>query len=291
MIFFSLMWLFGIYFLVIIASIPLALLELLMYIGFSYGVYMSPKFGQDLGYIWALSFTSCLTITSIITFKHLKSIDFSFFVCLNMILYGVNGIYLQSTLICAVSVMLFMHLIGFDVAFGPGYVAVGHKEVNVIPRVALSSGITLVIGCFFKIFATNIAASSDKLLHSINLFVPGMLWFGPFVFFISMLIMSSSFYSEKNSYMNYNLLTIFTAILALLIGNLYNIRQLSGISGTIFVLYLIEKYFELMPQNINVWAWSTLIIGITLYTINIYYRTEIEKYGLYEYFHVVPPLN
>lgn len=295
MIFFSLIWLFGIYFVVIVNSIPLVVIEVLMYIGFSYGIYMCPQISHELGYIWGLCFTSCLTVASIITFQRVNSTNLSLLVSLNIILYSITGIYIQSTLICAVSVMLFMYLIGLQNIFSTSYiinhVLLGHNDQNIIPRIALSSGITTIIGCICRIFSANIPVSSNKLLQTINLFVPGMLWFGPFLFLISLLITSSSFYSAKSSYMNYNLLTIFSAIFALLIGNLYNIHQLSGISGTIFVLYLLEKYIEIMPQNVNVLAWSTLAIGITLYTINIFYRSEIEKYGLYQYFHFVHPLN
>lgn len=154
----------------------------------------------------------------------------------------------------------------------------------------MASGITTALGTLLSIHSANIAAGSDILMKNAELFVPGMLWFGPFVFFISLLITSSSAYSKGPQYTNNNLITVICAVSAVLVGNLYDIPQLSGISGTVFFIFLLEKYCEFMPNRVEVWAWTTLILGIMLYLANVHYRMEFEKYGLHEYFHFTPPV-
>jgi hypothetical protein len=89
-------------------------------------------------------------------------------------------------------------------------------------------------------------------------------------------------------YLTNNLLAIIFGLGAILLGNVYDIPQLSGISGTIFCIYLLQKYCELMPYRVEFWAWSTLFLGIILYVGNMYLRHEFENGGWGKYFHVFP---
>jgi len=293
-------WLFGIYFATIVLLMPAEMIEVVLYSGLSYALYKTQEFfGSELGYIWGLFFALGLTTTTIITGIRTKGDNIQLFNFANMVIHAVAGIYLKSSLISAVSILFLMGLIGFQIGIGPGFVTVGYKEKDVIATATVVSGIITLIGTYFSIeLASSISLS--PFLNNVKLFLPGMLWFGPFVFFLSMLIVSSSSYcgvrynhkSENyNTYVNNNIMTIVLSLSAVLCGNLYGISQLSGYSGTFFVLYIFQKYFEVMPNNKETWAWTTLFLGALLYMINVYYRTEIEMYGIHQYFNILPPIH
>lgn len=114
-------WLFGIYFVAIIAILPVQTIELILYLGLGYSAYSSHVwFGPELGYIWALLFGAGLSATTLLTGVRSKSGNAFLFNFVNMMIHGLIGIHVGSTLICSVSVMFFMSLIGFQFGFGPG---------------------------------------------------------------------------------------------------------------------------------------------------------------------------
>ncbi len=275
-------WLFGIHFLAIITLIPLHILELLLYGGLTYCINRAPDWFGELAYVWGFLFACGLSATTFLTMVR-ANINFSVFNLVNVIIHGVVGVYLQSTMISFMAVVFFMALIGFNFALGQGFISLGYEEIDIIPSATFASGVVTLLGCYFK----------QHPFNHVSLFVPGMLWLGPLVFYVSLLIMSSSLYhgSKNGPYVNMNLITVIAGVCALFFGNVYSISQLAGIGGTFFTIFLLEKYYELMPNRVETWAWSTLLLGIVLYTVNIHYRTEIENYGLYEYFHLLPPIE
>jgi hypothetical protein len=287
-------WLFGIYFVAIIALIPLNIIEILLYLFFLTSIYNAPQLFGNLAYIWGLLFAFGLTVATFITTSKNNSPtgDLLVFNLLNILVYGITGIYINSTLICTFAVMFFMSFIVLYSGFGRSFASI-----------TMASGITTAIGTFIRINSN--AATLTPFMKNAELFVPGMLWFGPFVFFISLLIMSSIYYVRYThtgyragdsrqkylrAYINNNMITLMCILCAVCVGNLYDISQLSGISGTIGFLFLLEKYVDLMPNRIAAHAWGVLIIGILTYVGNMYYRIEFEKYGLANYFHLVPPI-
>ena len=287
-------WLFGIYFAEIIAQLSLQTIEFSLYAILSGAIFFSNRlFHPETTFIWGLLFACGLTATTFLTVYRINNVNVntnvSHFNFANMLIHGITGVYLNSSLISAVSVMFLMTLLGFEFGFGPGYVAVGYSHHNrgLIPSATFASGVVTAMGTFIRLNKSSV----DKISNRFNVFVPGMLWFGPFVFFVSLLIMSSSLYSSNREYVNNNIITLLLSLVAIFIGTVYNIPQLSGISGTFFSLFLLEKFCEFMPWQIELWAWYTLAIGVTLYVVNIYLLPELKKYELDRYFHLIPPMN
>lgn len=319
----AIVWLFGTYFVQIALHVPLATLELMLYMSLSYAIYMTPSiFSNDNSYMWGLFFALGLTATTLLTAARSNSGNKQLFLLINMLIHAIAGIYLESSLIAAVSVIFLMNFIGFHMEIGPGFVLLGYDEQDYVASATITSGLVTALGTFLKIksdvmnqlFTPVTLFTQNCELTSCHLFVPGMLWFGSFVFFLSLLIVSSSlyckginrthkgnsrsdscaspFFSHPNDvYFINNIITIILSLVAILLGNLFNISQLSGFSGTFFILYIFTKYFEVMPKNREVWAWTTLLIGIVLYIVNVYYRAEFEKYGIHNYFQLFPTFN
>lgn len=184
-------------------------------------------------YIWGLLFAVGLTIATTLTTIR-SHYDIDTYCIVNMIIYAVSGIHIESSLICSIAVLFLMFYIVFGGEFGLGF------RANFVPTATFISGVVTCVGSILEIKSTNTIA---------RLFVPGMLWFGSFVFFCSLLIISSSMWDHGRTY-----------------------------------IYLMEKYCEFMPNKIEVWAWMTLIIGLALYMLNMHYRVTFEKYGLKKYF-------
>ncbi len=273
-------WLFGLYFAQIIVAMPVQLIELMLYGSLSLAIHQAPVLFGELAYIWGLMFALGLTATTVITGVRMKSDNLTLFNFVNMFIHGFVGVYLESQMICFVSVMFFMSLIGFNMGVSPGVVAVGYTDKEIVPSATFASAVVTLLGCYFKLHPT----------QTMDLFVPGMLWLGPFVFYVSLLIMSSSYYHEKFSpaYTNMNIITILCGVSAVYFGNVLDISQLYGFGGTFFTIFLLEKYCEIMPNNSVVWAWSTLFLGALIYMFNVHMRLEFEKNGLEKYFHVLP---
>ena len=103
-----------------------------------------------------------------------------------------------------------------------------------------------------------------------------MSWWGYFVFYLGMLTMSSKYWSYESSspdgsytlnwgkYLAMQFLTFCAGVGALYIGSIYQIDLLMGIGGTFFVLYLLEKWYDLPWDGVG-WAWSLLGLSGFLY--------------------------
>ena len=286
--------LFRVYLTSILHVIPSVVLECLLYLSLGFAIYLSPQlFSPDISYIWGLLFAMGLSATTILPGFRSKTENIQLFYFINMLIHASVGMYLYSSLICSVSVAFFMTLIGFHIGFGNGYIVLGYTEKKVVASATMASGIVTCMGSLLRVSLENSIANSTQLsplMQQMQLFVPGMIWLGPFVFFLSMLITSSKFYCEGNElYVSNNMLNILMSVSAIILGNLYCIPQLSGFSGTFFAIFIAEKYIELVPNRTEVWAITSIMVGVLLYAFNVYFRIEFEKYGIYEYFHLMPP--
>lgn len=297
-------WMFGLYFALIIILIPPLIIEFALYGGLTFAIYKIPAiFSPNTAFIWGLLFASGLSATTLLTGLRTNKGNLQLFNFVNMLIHAFTGVYLKSSLICSVSVMFFMSLIGFHMGFGQGFFVIGYTDKKSIPSGTVASGIVTIVGSLLKILLENELNTLHTISHTTSLtihpfmqyailFVPGMIWLGPFVFFLSLLITSSKLYCSRNYafYVNYNLINIVLSVSAVLLGNLYGIQQLTGFSGTFFALYLTQKYIELMPNKTEIWALTSIILGAFLYIVNMHYRSEFEKYGLSEYFNLYPPV-
>jgi hypothetical protein len=301
MIVFSLVWLFRFYFGTIIRIITSKFsgqtLEIIIYVLLSYVIYSTPNwFHPETTHIWALIFAFGLTLMTIWTALTCAFGNAQLFLFLNMLIHGFTAIHVNSILIACTSVLFLMVLLDFQHSFDSynGYrlffrscvITDSHKNELLIPSAMLTSGITTLLGIIFQINFLTV----NKVFV---LFVPGLLWFGPLIFFVSLLIISSKNYSDNacqyREYIIYNVLTLMLSASFIFIGIIYDIPQLLGICGTFYSMYLLKKYLELMPRIFEYMAWITLILGISLYTANIYYLPEIKIYS--KYFHLIPPTN
>lgn len=195
--------------------------------------------------IIGLLFAFGLTITTLFVFTSLiKQYNIndkcaeSLFYFLNIIIYGVIGVYLDSSLICAISVIFLMLLI-FAVAF------IFCNNEGIIAMMFASWIITcLGILLYLLTQPNNLGITFGPLVF---LFAPGTLLVGYFVFFISSLVASDLYYFHNTKYyICINIITITLYLLCMYIGNLYEIDQFVKATNITIICFVLMKFYELL---------------------------------------------
>ena len=182
---------------------------------------------------------------------------FSFYSGALCAVWSIAAVAYGSSLIGFIAVGAFVSMLGFSVLVMPLCYCIGFKDDEAVVRATTAAGI--MVGFYTAFHATGVVVPDI-----LELFRPGGMWIGTFVYFLGLLIMASKFYSKDVQYVCAQLLMIASGIAAISIGTIYQIPTLQRIGGTLFYLYAIEKYFEI-PWGETSWAWITLIFSGLLY--------------------------
>lgn len=132
---------------------------------------------------------------------------------------------------------------------GFGYV-LGFKDDSALERATVIA--------FTVLFAALALQHGAKVT---TVFTAGAVWLGSFVGFLGLLIASSKWYSNRRHYAVMQVITILAGIAALALGSVLDVGPLRGIGGTFFVLYLIEKPFEIPTHSKVTYAFIGLAVA------------------------------
>lgn len=286
----------------ILKKLPISFVELIFYTVFGTIVYFAPSLSPNFSHIIALPPSLFITYTIYYSLKRLdthsnrseffKVTTFStLFLFLNVVFYAIVAIYLNSLSMGYICIAALMSLVGFNVGFGPGFIAVGYNNKDVIPSATFSALAILLCGAYFKITNPTIVLNINQL------FVPGMLWLGSFVYFISLLIMSSKYYAltfdtnvQGQVYSQMQFVAIVSGLFAIYFGMFFEISQLYGIAGTITTIYFVEKIYEISPKGSGIYL--IFFASLVVMLINTHIRSYLLENG-YEnmidtYFNLYP---
>jgi hypothetical protein len=314
----------------ILLYVPVSIVELLSYVFFGTIIYCSkyltPSFSHILSMPCAfiVSFTMGYTVARIVrknkdvrlsrdTTNEVFSITLYnvLFFATNVLFYGLLAFYLESLAMGYMCVISFMSLVGFNFGFGPGFIAVGYQNKNVIPSATFAALVVLLLGIYCDVstdcsyyykFTTSEGHHGIYCLDTFfyETFRPALLWLGSFVYFISILIMSSWSYArsfEKDVhhvvYFQMQMLAVISGFAAIYFGNLYEIQQLYGIAGTVTTIYFLEKCYEFSSKGIGIYI--AFFVSLLLLLGNTYLRSYLLEYGYDQmvdrYFHLVPRMS
>ncbi len=171
-----------------------------------------------------------------------------------------------------ISVMALQSFLGFSIITAPGCIALGWDESKKVPKSTLASLVLLIA-------YVGTVISGNALPEIIKLFETGCLFMGAFVYYLGLLIMSSKWYCRKerydpeqkkvvrtkrSPYMLMQAITVASGVAAFYLGSSFHIGTLLGIGGTFFVIYFLEKYYEIPWKGVG-WAWSLLGVATALY--------------------------
>ena len=174
------------------------------------------------------------------------------------ILWSGVAIFSQNIAVAFLAIIALEAFWGFAVAVMPLTYFIGFRNRDVVPRTMLVSLLLLVI--YIAAHITN------NTLPYFEVFAPAVKYVASFVYFIGLLIVSSKWYFHKQTQIYWLMqgIAVISGLAALYTSYLWQIKELSGIGGTILVLYAIEKYIEL-PWSPKTIAWASLGLSLMLY--------------------------
>ncbi|HEY4487067.1 MAG TPA: hypothetical protein VJB70_05080 [Candidatus Paceibacterota bacterium] len=191
-----------------------------------------------------------LVITSIV---HKLKENYQRFFGTLFLVWGAVALFYQSDYVGFITVAAFMGMLGFSAFVIPcGYV-VGFRDKDTLSSATSAAFFTLI-----GFVALRIVGKDVPYIH---VFEQGALWLGSFVGFLGLLIASSKWYYNRASYPLMQIITILAGMVAIGIGSVFDIPQLLGIGGTFFVLYLIERPFEIPAQSMVGYALIGLFVA------------------------------
>lgn len=242
-------------FIMLFVNIPKEMYEVLAYVGSSglifIGLFVSENNALWFGLTGCLLFAGALTLSA---FLHdLKKSEVRFFSILFAV-WSVVAILYGSSVIGFIAIGALMGLVGFSLWVTPLSYAFGFKDEDHLGNATSTAFAVLLLFVFLRM--THIT------LPFVHVFESGAYWLGSFVMFLGLLIASSKWYDNRFPYVLMQVVTTIAGMLALYVGSVYDIAPLRGIGGTFFVLYLIEKPFEIPAESATGYAIISLLVAL-----------------------------
>lgn len=156
------------------------------------------------------------------------------------------------------AVMAFMAFVGFSVVVTPLSYAMGFHNDEDLNR---AGGTGLLITIFLvleRIYAP------QGIVH-LDVFRTGMLWLGPFVFAIAVLITANRWYAAEHgrNYIGMQIVAVAAFTLLITAGSLLHIDALLNVGTAFLILYVLEKPTEVRHES----AVSLAITGLVLSSV------------------------
>jgi hypothetical protein len=190
------------------------------------------------------------------------------------------AIYQQNREAGYLAVMALESSLGFVLFVGQLIIMIGFQNEKVIPSATIASFILLLIGCVLHI---------QKQANFLTIpFTQPLLFLGTFVYFIGMLIITSRFYTEwggrKYLFWLLQLITFFSGLATMFFGPMLEIPFIQAVGGTMFVIWLLEKYVEFTPwKGVFTVTGSLLGFGVLLYGFAYFLKTNPEYLIFHSY--------
>eukprot|EP00163_Fabomonas_tropica_P001120 TRINITY_DN10854_c0_g1_i1.p1 TRINITY_DN10854_c0_g1~~TRINITY_DN10854_c0_g1_i1.p1 ORF type:complete len:436 (-),score=59.51 TRINITY_DN10854_c0_g1_i1:1138-2445(-) len=268
--------LFGHYFIALLVAIPGVVYEMAAYgtsLAFMVLGYTNypPHIGQFLALTGALGYGASQCLTKALHFPRQKPNNFAFSVHMAVV-FAALALAFDSPVLGFVCIMCVESALGFSVVVAPLCVMLGFPSRDVIPRAVSASFVILAPFVAYRIVGSPVP--------HLAVFESGALFMGTFVYFIGLLILSSSVW--RSVAWQIHLIKIISGIAALYLGSVYGIAQLSGIGGTFFALYGAERFTYLLAKARVHFAWITLGLGLMMYGLSFI----VHVYP--QYFRLIP---
>jgi hypothetical protein len=275
----SLVPLFGIYVLPRFSKLPKELVEIILWIMcFSY-IIVGVRTKGTLGLFYALP--GCIGIIPgflFTLFVHYpqrernpkKAVQvLSFFLTF---VWGLTAISLESSILGFMTVVALETYFGFMFASKPFCYVIGFTDDESIPRAMGASFIMISFYVFRRSY-----------LPWLIYFEDGALFCGSFVHFLGWLIVTNKWYDRDGDIQTYifrNVISVFCGLVCMYLGSVYPVLgYLQKISGTFFLLWIVEKFSEL-PIHKEGYAWSGLILGALIYGLSMFVHQH-PQYFIY----------
>ena len=176
------------------------------------------------------------------------------------------ALHFQSVLLAYLATAAFWHCLGFTIIIEPFCYCIGWKDEDIMLRCASTSGTLLQVFTAAKI--------TRALPPSIGCFESPVAVLGSVMLFLCLLCMSCLYYpdnrtrggsvtSEGAFYIRRNVIFLLCALIAIYIGNVFQMNGLANTATTFLVLWMLEKYCEIhFELKLNIWVLILLLSGV-----------------------------
>ena len=185
------------------------------------------------------------------------------------LVWGATALWYQSTPVAVGATLALVSFVGFTVFVTPAVYYFGYTDEEKIPMTMLVS--LAMVGAYLAV--------QGGLLEpgAAGIFTRPFAWIGSLVYFISLLIVASRQFVRRGRrgkpvanpwahFWTWQAIAVLSFFAGLYIGPALGATVLSGVAGTLFACFLMEKYLEI-PWRGRGWAWGALGAGGLLYAI------------------------
>lgn len=171
--------------------------------------------------------------------------------------WGILAVVLESSPIGFLAVLALLHLLGFSAVGGGLSYAIGWDNEKKIPSTTIVA--TLLAG----VFAT--LRIYDVSIPMLSVFESGAFWVGTLCAGVGMLIIASKWYGSEGRSMPYALRQVLAIVVfgaGIYAGIVADEGTLLYIAGIFAFLFLIEKSYEIAPNNAISYGLLTVALGV-----------------------------
>ena len=183
------------------------------------------------------------------------------------LVWGATALWYQSTAVAVGATVALVSFVGFTVFVTPLCYYFGYTDEEKIPM-------TMVVA--LAMLGLYLAVQGGAIVPGpADVFTRPFAWVGSLVYFISLLIVASRAYAHHRRrpvrrprlhFWQWQAIAVLSFFAGLYLGPAIGAPVLSGVAGTLFACFLMEKYLEI-PWRGRGWAWGALGAGGLLYAI------------------------
>lgn len=171
------------------------------------------------------------------------------------ILWGASAYYHHEPILGFATVAAFMAFMGFSIIITPLAYFIGFEDEKTVSR---AGGAGLLISALLvleRLFTPGIP--------QLDIFRTGMLWLGPFVFALSMLIRANRWMiTEKQSWLGMQLMAFGAFFMLMSAGANLQIEAMLNVGTGFMILYVLEKPLEIKQRSLTTLAFTGLSLSI-----------------------------
>lgn len=226
-----------------------------------------------------LAFLATLMFTTIHHFSgHDNSNLIASWIC--FIVWSIVAVYQQHREAGYLAILALETALGVSIFVGELVIAIGFEERQSTSSAVIASFILVLIGSFLHL---------QKYSNILTIpFTRPLLCLGTFVFFLGLLILSSRWSTKpENNNLRFWLLqfiTLASGLTTMFIGPLLQIPFIQAIGGTMFVIWLLQKYVEIAPHDTKAAGAASLLgFGLLLYGFAYFLKTHPEYFIFHIY--------
>lgn len=176
-----------------------------------------------------------------------------------LVVWGLTAIVYESQLIGFLTVAVLVSTVTATRAIPAVLNSIGFENESISRELLVIS---------FLLLLTYIIMEVYDVVGIYWVFEVGVHWLGAYGYFAAVEWMASRWRKKQspNAYIFWQIFAVLSGVLAIFVGQFFDVPALTEVGGTFLLIYILTKYFEL-PNWKQYWLWASLGLGILLYAL------------------------